>query len=116
MQGRRLAVLCAVLVAGCAGPAQLPSTPPTAAQAAVAQPAVAQELVTVNLVELAASQRDVVCRDRTRPGSRIVVGQECRLRSETGVTAEALRELDRELRRRGYTEDQVDVDGGLSAH
>lgn len=116
MQGRRVAVLCAALVAGCAGPAERPSTPPAAAQAAVEQPAAAQEVVTLNLVELAASQRDVVCRDRTRPGSRIVVGQECRLRSETGVTAEALREFDSELKRRGYTQDQVDVDGGLSAH
>ena len=102
MHGRTLAALCAGFVAGCAGPAEQPTIAlPFVDQAAVEPPA---EIVTVELVALAAPQPDVVCRDRTRPGSRIVVGQDCRPRAQTSVSPDALRELDRELKRRGYTE------------
>ena len=132
MQGKILAALCAGLVTGCvAGPVQLPASPSLAAeQAAVtstvstastaspANPEITEEIVTVDVVALAAAQRDVVCRDRRRPGSRIVVGQECKLRSQTGITTEALRELDRELTGQGFspgwkTEGQIDAEGAL---
>lgn len=132
MQGKILAALCAGLVTGCvAGPVQLPASPSLAAeQAAVAStvstaspatpatPEITEEIVTVDVVALAAAQRDVVCRDRRRPGSRIVVGQECKLRSQTGITTEALRELDRELTGQGFspgwkTEGQIDAEGAL---
>lgn len=119
MQGRILAALCAGFAVGCAGPAQLPASPPPAVEQAASDRAA--DLVTVDLVALAASQRDVVCRERTRPGSRIVIGEKCRLRSQTGVTAETLRELDRELTGRGYapgwkTEGQIDAEGALGAY
>lgn len=149
MQGRILAALCAGLVTGCAGPAQLESSALSLVEQtsvkraaavdalavdvvdaavavdavtveAVGVEAVGDEPVTVDVVALGAAQRGVVCRDRTRPGSRIVVGQTCRPRSETGMTAETLRELDRELTGRGFapgwkTESQIDAEGALGA-
>ena len=141
MQGKILAALCAGLVTGCvAGPVQLPASPSLAAEqaavastsstastastagtaspASTASPEITEEIVTVDVAALAAAQRDVVCRDRRRPGSRIVVGQECKLRSQTGITTEALRELDRELTGQGFspgwkTEGQIDAEGAL---
>lgn len=113
MQGRTLAALCAGVVAsGCTSPAQLSTSPPPAVEQTLAvDPA---DIVTVEIVSLAASQPDVVCRELTRPGSRIVVGQDCRPRSQAGVTAEALQQLDRELRGRGRT--QGDAPEALGAY
>src|SRR5690606_4715424 len=102
MHGRTLCAVCAGFVAGCAGPAELPTIPLPFVEQAAAE--ISAEIVTVELVALAAPQPDVVCRDRTRPGSRIVVGQDCRPRVQTSVSPDALRELDRELKRRGYTQ------------
>ena len=116
-----IAVLLAITACSTSPPA--PTT--DASGAARADPGESNEAPPVNLtvVTVAASPDesadDVVCIEETKPGSRIVIGERCHLRSTLGMNAETRNYIQRELAGRGMSpgwksEDQIQLERGLS--
>ena len=75
------------------------------------------------VVEIAAlpneAAQDVVCVQETKPGSRIVIGERCYAREQSGMNAETREYIQREISGRGLspgwkTEQQIQLERGIS--
>jgi hypothetical protein len=100
-------VLSSLFLVSCASTQATSVDPPGAQSAAdeqLADPELAASPLETVQVELArASGPEVYCTKVTRPGTRMVVGEKCEAREQSGVNTQTREEIQREISGQGWS-------------
>jgi hypothetical protein len=115
-----LVALIGALITACASS---PDTAGTAEESLASATVAAGSGEHAPVIELAslpnAAEQDVVCVAETKPGSRIVIGERCYAREESGINVETREYIQREIAGGGSspgwkTEQQIQLERGIS--